>query len=122
MAIHSFTWALIFFGVTALIGLYMLSRVYRKLPRQNGVMMLHGIGAATAICILFYYSAFEVNTNVPYPSIFFFIIAVFGGLFMVFWDKIMNRKMPKYFPLFHAGAAITGFVLLAIYAYQHSGN
>ena len=98
----------------------MLTRVYRKLPRQNGVMMVHGIFAATAIGILFYYSAFELNTDVPYGSIFFFIVAVFGGLFMVFWDKIMNRKMPRYFPLFHAGAAITGFILLAIYAYQHS--
>ena len=120
MIIHSFTWALIFFGFTALIGLYMLSRVYRKLPRQNGVMIVHGIGAATAIGILFYYSAFELNTEVPYPSIFFFIIAVFGGIFMVLWDKIMNRKMPKYFPLFHAGAAITGFVLLVLYALNHN--
>ena len=121
MAIHSFTWALIFFGITALIGLYMLSRVYRELPRQNGVMIVHGIAAATAIGILFYYSAFEVITEAPFASIFFFIVAVFGGIFMVLWDKIMNRKMPKYFPLFHAGAAITGIILLAIFAFNHSG-
>ena len=118
MEIHSFTWALLFFGITAVIGLYMLRRFTKGLPRQNGVMILHGIGAATAIGILFYFSAFEVNSEVPYASIFFFIVAVFGGLFMVFWDKIMNRKMPKYFPFFHAGAAITGFVLLAIYVFN----
>ncbi len=120
MEIHGFTWALVFFGITATIGLYMLTRFFRGLSRQNGVMMLHGIGAGTAIGILFYYSAFELNTEVPYASIFFFIVAVFGGLFMAFWDKIMNRKMPKYFPLFHAGAAVTGFLLLLIYVINHS--
>ena len=119
MEIHSFTLALIFFGITATIGLYMLRRFYRRLPRQNGVMILHGIGAAGAIGILLYASAFEQNSNVPFGSIFFFTIAVFAGLFMAFWDKIVNRNMPKYFPLFHAGAAITGFVLLAIHVISH---
>jgi hypothetical protein len=95
----------------------MLSRYYRGLGRQNGVMMLHGIGAATAIAILFYYSAFELNTEVPYASIFFFTLAVFGGLFMAFWDKVVNKKMPKHFPLFHAGAAVAGFLTLAYYVF-----
>lgn len=115
MPIHSFTWALIFFGITASIGLFMLSRFYRGLPRRNGVMILHGIGAAAAMGVLFYASAFQLNSNVPFGSIFFFTIAVFGGLFMAFWDKVVNRKMPRYFPLFHAGAALTGFVLLVIH-------
>lgn len=120
MKIHAFTWSLIFFAVTASLGLYMLSRYFRGLGRQNAVMILHGMGAAVGIAILFYYSAFELNTEVPYPSIFFFIVAVFGGLFMAVWDKVMNRKMPKYFPLFHAGAALAGFVTLAVYVFTHT--
>lgn len=119
MEIHAFTWALIFFAVTASIGLYMLSRFYRGLKRQNAVMILHGMAAAVAISILLYYSAFELHTEVPYPSIFFFTVAVFGGLFMAFWDKIVNKKMPKHFPLFHAGAAIAGFLTLAYYVITH---
>ena len=119
MEIHAFTWSLIFFGITACLGLYMLSRFFQGLKRQNAVMILHGMGAAVGIAILFYYSASELNSEVPYPSIFFFILAVFGGLFMAFWDKIAKRKMPKYFPLIHAGAAVAGFVTLAYYVFTH---
>src|SRR5678816_148440 len=119
MEIHHMQWALIFFGITALIGLYMLSRVFRGLPRQNGVMLVHGLFAGFAIGILFYFSANDPTTGIPYASIFFFVIAVFGGVFMVLWDKIMNRKMPKYFPLIHASAAVTGLVLLIVFVLNH---
>ncbi|MFC5269811.1 hypothetical protein [Adhaeribacter terreus] len=120
MEIHHLQWSLIFFGLAASIGLYMFSRVLQGKPRQNGAMLIHGLFAAVAIGILFYFSAQEVNSEIPYASIFFFIIAIFGGAFMAMWDKIMNRKMPRYFPLMHAGAAVTGIILLIIFMVQHS--
>ena len=112
-------WALIFFGIAAVIGAYMISRVFRRLPRQTGAMLLHGLFAGFAIGCLFYFSAMETTKNIPYASIFFFVLAVLGGVFMAMWDKIMNRKMPKYFPVMHASAAITGIVLLIIFLFNH---
>jgi len=119
MELQALHWALIFFGLAASVGLYMLSRIYRKLPRRNGTMLLHGIFAAAGICLLFYASAFELNENVPYLSVFFFIVAVFGGVTMAMWDKIMNRKLPKFFPLFHAGAAVSGIISLIVHILNH---
>jgi len=119
MEIHHLQLSLVFFGLAALVGLYMLSRFYRGLQRRNGTMLLHGLFAAAALGILIYYSAFESSNNVPFASIVFFIIAVFGGLFMAVWDKVMSRKMPRYFPLVHAGAAVTGVVLLIVFMLNH---
>lgn len=119
MELHTQQWALIFFGLAATVGLIMLRRYYRKLPRRNLTMLIHGIFAAAGICLLFYYSAFEQNANVPYLSIFFFILAVFGGITMAMWDKVMNRKLPRYFPLFHAGAAVSGIISLIIHLMNH---
>ncbi|MBK0402434.1 hypothetical protein I5M27_05520 [Adhaeribacter sp. BT258] len=120
MVIHHLEWALIFFGLAALVGLYMLSRVFKKKPRQNSAMLLHGLFAGFAIGILFYFSAQETNSEIPYASIFFFIVAIFGGAFMATWDKIMNREMPRYFPLLHASAAVTGIVLLILFVIKHN--
>jgi FtsH-binding integral membrane protein len=119
MEIHSLHWVLIFFCLGALIGLYLISRVFRGLGRPNGVMMLHGLFAAVGIGVLFYHSAFEATKEVPYASIFFFILAVFGGVFMVMWDKIMNRKVPKLFPVLHGAAAATGLILLVLFMIRH---
>jgi hypothetical protein len=119
MEIHSLHWVLIFFCLGASIGLYLISRVFRGLRRQTGVMMLHGIFAAAGIGLLIYHSAFIATTEVPYGSLFFFILAVFGGVFMVMWDKIMNRKMPKIFPVLHGLAATTGLILLILFMIRH---
>ena len=119
MKIHLLQWSLIFFLITASIGLLMITRFYRGLPRRNITMLIHGIFAAAAVGVLFYYSALEFNSEVPYGSIFFFIIAIFGGILMAMWDKIMNRKLPRFFPLFHAGAAVTGVVLLVVFMLRH---
>ena len=73
-------------------------------------MLLHGLFAAAGFGILVYYSALELNSDIPYLSIFFFLVAVFGGIFMALWDKVMNRKMPRFFPLIHGSAAVDGIV------------
>lgn len=120
MEIHILLWSVIFFVAAASFGLYMLIRVFRRLQRQTAVMLLHGIFAGFGVGLLFYFSAFERNSEVPYGSIFFFIVAVFGGVFMVMWDKIMIRKMPRLFPLIHASAAVTGLILLVFYMLRHN--
>ena len=119
MGIHLLHWVLIFFCLGASIGLYLISRVFRRLPRQNGIMMVHGLFAAVGMGSLFYYSAFEPSFDIPYASIFFFVLAIFGGVLMVMWDKIMNRKLPRGIPIAHAASAITGIVLLVLFMFQH---
>lgn len=119
MEIKMLHWSLIGFGLAASVGLYMLTRFYRSLPRQNSAMLLHGAFAATGISLLFYASVFEENSNVPYLSVLCFIVAVLGGITMAMWDKVMNRKLPAYLPLLHAGAAIAGVISLIVHVLNH---
>ncbi|HSI91412.1 MAG TPA: hypothetical protein VK927_09880 [Adhaeribacter sp.] len=116
---HPLLMVLIFLGAAALLGLYLISRYFRRLPRQNLIMMIHGFLAAAGVGTLFFHSAFSPNTEIPYASLFFFIVAIFSGILMAIWDKIMNRQMPQLFPLVHAGAAVTGLALLVMFIIKH---
>jgi NAD/NADP transhydrogenase beta subunit len=120
MEIHTPIYILFFFCLAASLGLYLISRVFRGLPRKNSVMMVHGLFAASGMGLLIYHSAFEPTKEVPYASLFFFVIAIFGGVLMVMWDKIMNRKMPKIFAVLHGSAALTAIILFVIYMIRHN--
>ncbi|MDX5442310.1 MAG: hypothetical protein LPJ89_00830 [Hymenobacteraceae bacterium] len=111
---------IVLFIMAAIMGAYMFTMVLSRRPRPNWTLLLHGAFAATAISLLIYYSAMHTEESAPTASIVFFILAVFGGFIMLIIDKVMSRRVPVYFPLLHAGAAVTGLVLLVIYVINHS--
>lgn len=111
----------IFFVITASIGLAMY--VLYVLPGKNRPMPLaaiHGMFAFISISMLTYFISTQVGAtnNTLNTAYLFFAIAAAGGIGMFVRDKFMKLPLPKWVPLLHAGAAITGFALLVVFAFS----
>ena len=101
------------FGLTAILGMYLLSMILRGKTTPKGVSMMHGILAVTALILLFVYAG--LNPPGPVPSIIAFCLAAMGGLVLIYRD-VTDKPIPKWLGIGHGLLAITGFVLLVLYA------
>jgi hypothetical protein len=108
--IHS---AIVIFGLTAMVGMYLLSLILRNKTTPKGVSMLHGFFAITGLIILIVYA--YLNPPGPLPSIVSFGLAAMGGLFLVYRD-VTGKPIPKWLGIVHGFIAITGYILLILYA------
>ncbi len=101
------------FSLSAIFGLILISYVLRGKETPKGIVFLHGPLAGAALIILIIYVV--KNTISPAPSMILFIVAAIGGVIMVIRD-FTGKPVPKPLAVAHGLIAITGFVLLVIFA------
>jgi hypothetical protein len=106
--------AIAIFGMTAILGMYLLSLVLRSKTTPNGLAFTHGLLAVTALILLIVY-CFRYN-NGPWESLIVFLIAAAGGITLGYRD-ITGQPIPKWLGIVHGLAAIIGFILLLCFAF-----
>ena len=100
-------------GMTAILGMYLLSFIFREKETPKGVAMIHGLFAVIGLVLVIVYSF--GNTPSPTVSLIIFIIAAMGGLVLIYKD-ITGQKVPKWLGLVHGVTAVIGFSLLIGFA------
>jgi hypothetical protein len=85
------------------------------------LIAVKGIFALASIGLLYYYigvQTMETDMNhAPVVSSGFLSLAAIGGVYMFVRDKVMgNSNLPKWIAFAHAASAVTGYILLWIYA------
>ena len=106
--------AIAVFGLAAILGMYLISLVFRDKATPKGVAIIHGLFAALGLVLLIIYCI--GNTPAPIESLVIFCIAALGG-FVLFY-KDLTGKIPKWLAVVHGLAAVTGYVLLLIFAFS----
>jgi len=101
------------FGMTAIFGMYLLSLILRNKSTPKGVTIIHGLMAAVALILLIFYCFGDAPG--PWPSIIIFTLAAIGG-FVLNYRDITGKKVPKWLGIVHGLAAVTGFILLILFA------
>ena len=108
--------AITIFGLTALVGMYLLTLILSDKKRPLVAMVIHGVFALTGIILLI---LFCVHNPGPVTSLVIFGLAALGGI-MLFYTDVTGKQVPKWLAIAHAGAAITGFALLLVFAFSQS--
>jgi intracellular septation protein A len=104
------------FALGAIIGMYLLSMVLQNKMTSKFVAATHGIFVATALILLIYYAS-QHGPEVT-KSIVLFVIAAFGGITLMIFD-LTGKSFPKWLAMVHGLIAVTGFILLLIFAFIH---
>jgi hypothetical protein len=102
------------FGFGALIGVYLLTMILRNKETPKAVAFIHGGFVATALILLIIYVT--KHEHGPVESMVLFILAATGGFVLIYRD-LTGKKIPKWLAVGHGLLAVTGFVLLLIYAF-----
>jgi hypothetical protein len=106
--------ALLFFALAALLGSYLLSFILQNKNTPKGVAFTHGTVAAIGLLILITYALF--NRPSPIVSIIIFVLAVFGGIMLIYKD-LTGQPIPKWLALGHGVTALIGFLSLLIFTF-----
>ena len=107
--------AIAILGMTAILGMYLLSLVLRSKSTPKGITIIHGLMAVVALVLLIVYSF--GHTPGPWVSILVFVVAALGGFIMNYRD-ITGKSVPKWLGIAHGLIAIAGFVLLLLFAFR----
>lgn len=107
--------AIILFALAALMGLTVLIHWLSKKEAPKLVIYTHGTAAAIALVSLVIY-AFMHPENFPKLSLVLFALAAVAGFYMFFLNQVRNTR-PVAFGFIHALVAVSGFVLLLIFAF-----
>jgi hypothetical protein len=103
-----------FFALAALLGMYLLSFVLRGKETPKAIVFTHGPVAAIGIILLVVY-LFKGGPD-PWESLVLFVLAAMGGLYMISRD-LTGRPIPRWLAVVHGLLAVTGFVLLLVFAF-----
>ena len=101
-------------GMTAILGMYLLSLVLRNKSTPKGITIIHGFLAVVALILLIVYCF--GHTPGPWVSIIVFVVAASGGFIMNYRD-ITGKSVPKWLGIVHGLTAIAGFALLIYFAF-----
>lgn len=102
------------FGMTAIIGMYLLSMVLRNKETPKSISIMHGFFAFTALILLSVY-VFGHSPG-PTASLIVFIVAAMGGSILIYRD-VTGKTIPKWLAIGHGMIALTGFSLLLLFAF-----
>lgn len=97
--------AIILFGLTTIMGLYLSSLVLRNKETPKLVIAIHGIFTITGFVILFYYYPASLN------SILFFLTATLCGLVLLYQD-LADKKFSKWLCFAHGFLTLVGMIFL----------
>ncbi|MFD2245394.1 hypothetical protein [Pontibacter ruber] len=106
--------AIEFFALAALLGMYLLTFVLRGKETPKAIVFTHGPLAAVGIILLIVY-ILKGGPN-PWDSLILFVLAALGGAYMLFRD-LTGRPIPPLLAVGHGLLAVTGFVLLLVFAF-----
>ena len=106
--------AIAVFGLTAMLGMYLLTMLLRAKTIPTAAAFMHGLLAFTSLILLSVYTF--GHPPGPWPSLIIFSLAATGGLFMIY-RNITEQPIPKWLAIAHGLTAITGFALLLIFAF-----
>lgn len=106
--------SIILFGIAAMVGVYLLTLVLQKKETPKGIVLTHGVLAATALVLLIIHT---LNTGADLvQAIVLFIIAALGGV-VLFVRDLTGKSLPAGLAVAHGLLAVSGFVFLLIYAF-----
>jgi hypothetical protein len=94
----------------------MLSYLLRDKHIPKGLAILHGLLAVVGLVLLVIYSLRAIEG--AWISIGIFAVAAMGGLLLIHRD--LTGKAPKWLGLVHGLVAVSGFLILLVFAYHHS--
>ena len=107
--------AIVLFAIAAMIGLYLISFVLQKKETPKGIVITHGLFAATALVLVIVHT---VNTGADLVQVIaLFVVAALGGIIM-FARDIMGKSIPNALAVVHGLLAVTAFVFLLVYAFM----
>lgn len=106
--------ALAIFGLTAILGLYLLTLILRDKQTPKGAAIVHGLFAVTGLILLIVYCVKHEAS--PIESIIIFSIAALGGFILAYKD-LTGRKIPKWLGILHGVTALAGFGFLLCFAF-----
>jgi hypothetical protein len=100
------------FALAAILGGVLITHVLRNKETPKGIVIIHGLFAATALILLLVY----VFGNKPGPveAAVLFVMAATGGFIMVARD-LSGRSIPKWLAIAHGLLAVTGFIFLIVF-------
>lgn len=102
------------FALAALLGMFLLTFVLQGKETPKAVVFTHGPLAAIALVLLIIY-ALRSGPG-PTESIVLFVVAAMGGFFMLYRD-LTGKPIPKWLAVVHGLLAVSGFVLLLLFAF-----
>ncbi len=108
--------AIALFAVAAVFGLTILIKWLNQKEAPRGVVYSHGAAAATALVLLIVY-AVQNPERFPKVSIILFVIAALGGFYLFYMDMV-KKKRPTGIAFVHALLAVSGFVMLLLFAFD----
>jgi hypothetical protein len=110
--------AIALFSGAAALGLYLLTFVWQKKETPKGIAILHGLFAASALVLLIVYAATSAHLPLPLAlAIALFVTAALGGFVLISRD-LAGKSMPAWLALLHGLLAVSGFILLLVYAFS----
>jgi hypothetical protein len=101
------------FSVAAILGMYLISFILRNKKTPLPVAFIHGFFSASSLVLLIIYAV--KNNAGLIEAIVLFSIAALGGIVMIIRD-LMEKSVPKPLAVAHGILAITGYVVLLVYA------
>lgn len=106
---------IILFALAAVLGLILLTKVFKEEETPKAVVYSHGAAAALALVLLIV-AYLNQGDSLLMISLLVFIVAALGG-FIMFGRDISGRTIPKWLSVVHAVAAVAGFILLLMVAF-----
>ncbi len=106
--------AIVILGLTAILGMYLLTLVLRSKSLPKGVTIIHGVLATSALILLIIYSFGPAPG--PGASIIVLLVAASGGFTMNYRD-LTGKPVPKWLGIAHGLTAIAGLGLLLWFAF-----
>lgn len=103
------------FALAAIMGMILLSHVLKSKETPKGVMIAHGLLAATGLVLLISY-VFGDKPG-PVESTVLFVIAALGGFILVARD-LTGKAIPKWLAMVHGLVAVAGFILLLVFTFN----
>ncbi len=109
--------AIVLFCIAAIFGLVILTAILKNRPTPKLFVLLHGPLAAIAIVLLIIDVVKGHTEALLIASLVIFIIAALGGFFLYTLDTL-KKQIPKPLAILHPLIAVTGLIVLIIYALQ----
>ena len=106
--------AIAILGMTAILGMYLLSLIIRNKSTPKSASFIHGLFAVIGLVLLIIYCG--GNDPSPIVSIIVFSIAAVGGFIVVYKD-VTGSHIPKWLAIVHGVTAVVGYGFLIAFAF-----